>query len=521
MFRRRSADGDGMTVEEQPVVASAPWWRRFHRHRSLPYLVVVVVGALAALASMSMTSRVEGKVGPGTVSVGARVTGEGVTGVALPPLGQVSASTHGAPLRLDVRVDAVDVEDIQRALGRPSPQIAIESEVREDLAPLLRDFLVRTLAGAVVVGGVAGIVVTRRHWAYGLAGAGGGVLAVTGLLAATWVSFDVSAFERARFTGALEHAPTIMATVRDHVEGLDVIEDRVRVVSQQVAGLYAATEADADTAQTLILHVSDIHSNPLGVELTKRLAESFSVDAVLDTGDLTSFGSPVESRIIDLIGDLGVPYLLVPGNHDSPENRQTFREAPAITVLDEDVVEVDDVRILGVADPTYTAEGAMDTQTANRLKLDEAPEVARQVRAEEPDLLAVHDLRQAAEVEGGEVATVVGGHAHERSEERRDGTLLLTVGSTGATGLGTFTVESDQGYEAQVLRYSGDRLVAVDYVTLGGVSGSFEIDRRVVTSADRAVPTEPETAAGRSVEEVRLLGDDAVEQRLEAEPAGE
>lgn len=84
--------------------------------------------------------------------------------------------------------------------------------------------------------------------------------------------------------------------------------------------LYAAGQTGGVSGESLVLHVSDIHSNPLGLELAFRLAESFEVDAVLDTGDLTSFGLPIEASIIELIADLDIPYLWVPSNHDSAAN---------------------------------------------------------------------------------------------------------------------------------------------------------------------------------------------------------
>jgi hypothetical protein len=76
----------------------------------------------------------------------------------------------------------------------------------------------------------------------------------------------------------------------------------------------------------------------------------------------------------------------------------------------------------------------------------------------------------------------VAGHLHRRTFRERDGTLYLTVGSTGATGLGSFTVTATLAYEAEVLHFSGGRLTAVDYVSLEGTSGDFEVDRRIVTT---------------------------------------
>ena len=72
------------------------------------------------------------------------------------------------------------------------------------------------------------------------------------------------------------------------------------------------------------------------------------------------------------------------------------------------------------------------------------------------------------------------GHVHRRTSQTEGGTLTLTVGSTGSTGLGSFTVESEQAYEAQVLHFRQGRLDVVDYVTVRGISGDFSVERQVV-----------------------------------------
>ena len=71
-----------------------------------------------------------------------------------------------------------------------------------------------------------------------------------------------------------------------------------------------------------------------------------------------------------------------------------------------------------------------------------------------------------------------------------DGTLVLTVGSTGATGLEEFTVETSRPYEAQVLRFREGRLIAIDYLTVQGIGGDFTLERRLVDVAE----AEPEDA---------------------------
>jgi hypothetical protein len=56
------------------------------------------------------------------------------------------------------------------------------------------------------------------------------------------------------------------------------------------------------------------------------------------------------------------------------------------------------------------------------------------------------------------------------------------VGSTGATGLKTFTVEADDPYEAEIVYFEGDDPIAVDYVRVGALGSEFELERMVLRS---------------------------------------
>jgi len=83
-----------------------------------------------------------------------------------------------------------------------------------------------------------------------------------------------------------------------------------------------------------------------------------------------------------------------------------------------------------------------------------------------------------ATASAGHVPLVLAGHNHRRSTRSIRGTLELTVGSTGATGLGSFLVRSDLPYEAEILYFRGRRAVAVDYVSFRTLGGDFEIQRQ-------------------------------------------
>ncbi len=261
-------------------------------------MLVAVLAGVAGLATVGLGRSTHAQLGPGQVELRAKWSRDGRTQLGLPPLGAISAVTHDTPLAVDLRVEELDMERVQELLGRPDAETWLRRSLSSDIEPLVRRFARQAVLTSLVVGILVGAVLPGRRWSWLVAGAAGGVVAVSALLAQTWSTYDEEAFRNPRFEGSLQRAPEILRSVQKHVEGFDDIRGRVGILSQQVANLYRATVLSPEGGEddVSILHVSDIHLNPLAVEVVRQIASQFQVDAVLDTGDLTSFGFPLEAR---------------------------------------------------------------------------------------------------------------------------------------------------------------------------------------------------------------------------------
>jgi predicted phosphodiesterase len=304
-------------------------------------------------------------------------------------------------------------------------------------------------------------------------------------------TYRQDAFEDAHYTGSLARARQVIETLSEHSETFDEARSRYQIGARRVSGLLrllAEPTIDPRSDTVAILHVSDIHANPLGYEIVEELVEQFEVAAIVDTGDLasstldtgeiSSLAGAVDRALVRRIEALDVPYLFVPGNHDSPSLRRALGEAANVTLLDRSTEQVAGIDIYGWADPTYSTEPIREAEKVEE-RLSYSDEIAIAVAKANPDVLAVHDERLAARSDGL-VPVVLAGHTHARNFEVRDETLFLTVGSTGATGLTSLTVEADRFYEAEILYFDGDDLAAVDYVTLRGLGEDFTLDRNTL-----------------------------------------
>jgi predicted MPP superfamily phosphohydrolase len=447
-------------------------------------LVALLSGVAAALA-LQLIPATEHELGPTTVTARGEL-GRGETTVIVPPLGTVEADTHTSPLALSMTVAEVDpaelTEAVQTETGRRALADAVESGLRGTTARIA----IQLLVGAAVVGTIIAALLPGRTWTYLLAGACGGAVTVGAFLVLTAATFDVSAFEEPRFTGTLQRAPEVIAAVDQRIKAFEELSSRYEQAATRLSDLLALVAEPVrapDEGSVSILHVSDIHSNPIGVQIARQLAREFDVDAIVDTGDVTSFGASIEGRIAGLVEQIPVPYVFIPGNHDSIGNRAALAAADNVTMLTDDIVDVNGVEILGWADPTFTASNETSTEEANEIRSAEADDVAERVRNHLPDVLAVHDVR-LAEQSVGDVPLVLAGHTHEADFQIEEGTTLMTVGSTGATGLGSFIVESDAEYEAEVLYFADGRAIAYDYITLSGVGGDFTVERRTLSAEE-------------------------------------
>jgi predicted phosphodiesterase len=451
----------------------------------LRLVLVALLSGVAAVLALQLIPATRHEVGPTTVTARGQL-GRGETTVVVPPLGTVEADTHWSPLAISMTVAEVDPAALTEAVQSEAGRRALAEEVENGLRETTARIAIQLLVGAVVVGMIVAALLPGRRWTFLVAGACGGAIAAGALLVLTASTFDVAAFEEPRFTGTLQRAPEVIAAVDRRIEAFEELSSRYEQAATRLSDLLALVAepvSTPDEGSVAILHVSDIHSNPIGVQVARQLAREFDVDAIVDTGDVTSFGASIEGRIAGLVEQIPVPYVYVPGNHDSIGNRAAMAAADNVTMLSDDIIDVNGVEILGWADPTFTASNETSTEEANEIRSAEADDVSEGVRNHLPDVLAVHDVR-LAEQAVGEVPLVLAGHTHEADLQEEGGTIVMTVGSTGATGLGSFIIESDAEYEAEVIYFQGGDAIAYDYIALSGLGGDFTVERRTLSDEE-------------------------------------
>jgi predicted phosphodiesterase len=451
-----------------------------------------VAGALVAVLALDLVPAVRGKVGPTGISARGS-TGLGGTEFVIPPLGAVAAATHPGPLSLTLSLTQIDVPALAEQLESDPTGTRLAADLESDMRGLAVKLVLQLLLGGLILGAIALALVPRRAWRYVVAGAAGGLAAMGIMVGITATTFSVDAFEEPRFTGALTRAPVVIDALQSNEFDFEDVQSRFEVAASRLTELLALiNEPDVDPRADsfALLHISDVHSNPIGLEIARQLARQFEVDAILDTGDLTNFGVAAEARVTELVERFNVPYIFVPGNHDSDAVRRAMERLDGVQVLDGLSIEVGGVTILGFKDPTYTNWDSLSPDEAAEIRREFSATVAERVAESEPDVLAVHD-RRVAESSFGLVPLILSGHYHKQIVEEDRGTRMFAVGSTGAAGLQAFTVDVDQNYEAEIVYFRDGRAVAFDYVRFTGLGSDFIIERNTLDDLGPLEPPEP------------------------------
>lgn len=414
----------------------------------------------------------------------------GETRLIFTPLGEIHAATHHTPLALSVSLRSISLEKLQALVTHPPSQAGFAREFEA----AARDRLRRFAAHQVLVGALGGLLAPLllrarrvRVWFLG-AGLGGG--AVAGLLLLTLHSFDRTAFRSLTYVGSLRQAGVILSLVRGAFDNADALSQKLRFVAVNINSLYGRISAmpnlEPGVKTVRILHISDIHNNPAAIGFVRDLADKFGADAVVDTGDLTDYGTPVEGDLSQALGRLPVPHVFVAGNHDSQATIRGVAAAHNAVILNGQPVQVAGLTIIGSPDPSSARAGLGSVDTPPAALTAAAGQLADTVSKMPvpPDIVCVHNPVQADPLLG-KVPLVLCGHLHRAYVTTQGLTVVCNAGTTGGAGLRYFDRSEGVPLSAALLTFAltpRPRLLFIDTVVLNGSLDEYSLTRRTFRS---------------------------------------
>jgi len=440
------------------------------------------------------------------VELGVRPALRGQTRLVFTPLGEIRARTHHTPLVLSVSLSGISLEKLQALVAHPPPQ----AKLQHDLEQTARDRLTRFALHQVLVGALGGLLAPLllrarrvRSWLFSVFLGGG---ATAGLLLVTLHSYDRTAFRSLTYVGSLRQAATIVSLVRGAFDNGEALSQKLRLVAVNVNTLYGRISAmpalEPGVKTVRILHISDIHNNPAAIGFVDELASRFGVNAVVDTGDLTDYGTPVEAPLSQALGRLPMPHVFVAGNHDSQATVRGVAATRNGIILDGQPVQVAGLTVIGAPDPSSARAGLGSVDTSAAALTAAAGQLADTVgeMPVPPDIVCVHNPAQADPLRG-KVPLILCGHLHRASIDTQGITVICNAGTTGGAGLRYFDRSEGVPLSAAVLTFAltpKPRLLFIDSIILNGSLSEYSLTRRTFRDPAPALPAAPPSTAAQT-----------------------
>ncbi|HLL67185.1 MAG TPA: metallophosphoesterase [Micromonosporaceae bacterium] len=523
--------------------------RRTLRHRAVNGLGraagLVAVTLAGVTLGVMLGGTVTADIGPFQTRLSITPSITGGTDVAIPPLGSLHLRSHSGPAHLQIRLDSIDEARARAVVSTPNGFSDASDRVVGDLTRgiirLTLQVLGIGLLGALLLAAVVYRNV-RRIAASGLLALT--VLTTSGGIAVTTARPD--AILQPRYDGLLVNAPAIVGDARRIANRYEEYRGQLQGLVQNVSRLYGTISAlpvySTDSSTSRVLHISDLHLNPGAWSVVRTIVEQFAIDVVVDTGDITDWGSEPEEGYVASIAALKVPYLYIRGNHDSAATAAAVARQPNAVVLDNTTHTVAGLTFAGIADAQFTPDksdaandGAPGSKEENRRsEVRVGQQLADTIRASgaRVDVGLVHDPVSAAPL-AGTCPVVLAGHLHRREVRRLDGqhyvrpstptvdrgavgdgtagengasetrsgrTLLMVEGSTGGAGLRGLENDDPLPLALSVMYFdSAHRLQAYDDIRVGGTGlTEVSLERHLVEPDTEAPPASPSRAPSGS-----------------------
>lgn len=446
--------------------------------------------------------RVRATIGPAVADIRLIPGSAGGTVVRVPPVGAARIASHRGTLGLQATLVGVDQAAAKGLIADldndPSPQKALVKSALGDAKLAGKRLVLKGAVGGVAGAGLLNLVLLRRPGnLLGSSVVATAAMAAAGAVAAKTLKSD--SWKDPNLSGLLSEAPKMLGQVQDipkqfgrYRSQVGEIVASVTGVLRALTGLPAGPPADA----IRVVHMSDVHNNPMAFEVAAALVAQYDAHAVIDTGDICDWGTPAEAKLMEPIRTLPVPYVYIKGNHDSDKTAALLDKYSNVVVCNSATpVVVADLRIVGLADPRFTPDKTSggDQMSKNEMA-DAGTAYAARIReldatAGRPvDLALLHDPAMAKPL-AGVVPLVLCGHTHKRRYDQVEGTLFLIEGTSGGAGLRGVRNDPPDPLAFSVLHFdrSTHDLHTVDAFTIGGM-GQTEVSLVRRTATDLVAP---------------------------------
>ena len=385
--------------------------------------------------------------GPVNFSTGAfefeaslKLWGKGRTLVYFPPLGKVTASTHWPPLDFHLLLKNINLEELTTLTTNIPLTNFWSGDLFQEIKIRIIKYTLFLFLLVFLLGMASPLLLTRRRvskkemFLMGLVN----LIVLVSFVSVAFLSYNTAAFLEAEYQGVLEAAPWVLNVLQ---EGRDIVEnigvqfaEVVESISFLEKEMEKNTLLDEPQDSIKVLHVSDIHNNPAAFDFIRRIVDTFNVQLIIDTGDMVDYGTDWELELFyQNFQEIKIPYVFIPGNHESSLVIEQLQKFKNVTVLEDDEIEIEGLKIAALADPasSSTAPSLAD----ETLVEEKAQQLADNVAGSgEVTIIAAHNpqLFKYLRKDGN---LLLGGHLHHPFVKKYEEYIEINAGTTGASGI--------------------------------------------------------------------------------------
>jgi len=448
------------------------------------YIANTLMAVIGAILLISIFGQMSFHIEALEFSIKLEIFDHGLTELMIPPIGKISAKTHDTPLKFAITLKNIDMELVKKLFNESIEQQSLINKTQQELTKVIKFFVLRILLLAAL-GGMFGIFLLRRKKPVTyIRGAIVGTILMGLLLLGTYNTYDTDSFLTPKYEGILRAAPWMIGLAEEAIGKLDKLGDQMQVMANNLYVLFEKIDTlkplnnNKDTFR--LLHISDIHNNPAGYDFVQQIVQNFNVAAILDTGDISDFGTPLEAQLIKRLEGLGIPYIFTSGNHDSPDIVTAMRAVPNVIVLDGDAIDLYGLRILGIGDPAATTSNITppDIELAG-IYIQEIQQIIVKDK-KKIDVLMVHNPGIARHF-SGKFPVILHGHDHQIKIVEDKNTHIFDAGTSGAAGIRGLQTVNEIPYSVILLHFrkgsDSIKLVAADSIKVYNLKSGFNLER--------------------------------------------
>lgn len=450
------------------------------------YFLIPLFAVVGALVFLNLFAHLEFRVEALHVRMAINTSFKGYTVFKVPPLGEIKAKTHKMPLSITISLENIDLDGLKKMLAEGQEQNKLVRKAKLILISELKEFILIILGISFAGGAFSVLVLQRSSLKELLAGGLIGVAVVSVLLLGTYRTFEIYRFSNPEYEGMIKAAPWMIGLVEESFSTVNTWGKEMRGIANNLYGLFRRVESlqavSSGDGEVKVLHVTDIHNNPAAFDFIDQVVKTFGVDFVIDSGDMSDLGTPLESVMLRRVQNLRVPYLFTPGNHETPQIIKELKKIPNVTVLENGIKNIQGMKVAGISDPSSQT---YDFHAPVRAKIDQAAEKLRMTITKSgirPDIVVAHNPSIATKF-WGQIPMVLIGHDHRYRIEVKPNSVLIDAGTSGASGIGAFRFSTEIQYSFVLLHFdrtkNGMRLKYTDTIRISNLQSGYSIERRV------------------------------------------